>query len=253
LRKNIKYVRDTGRKIINERLKAMKDGDYTPNDILSSILINWKDSEEFDLEAMVDDFVTFFIAGQETTANTLAFCFIVLGKRKDIFLKAREEIDAVIGERTEITYQDAMNLKYCAAIFKESLRLYPPVGGLNRINTEEMDINGMKIPKGSSILLSSYVTGRSEEYFPNSTEFNPERFIKDSPLNNIENYTYFPFSLGPRNCIGQNFAQIEGIIMIAKLIQRFDYSLDPDHEFVVLEEFTLKPKGGTRVCLSLRR
>ena len=113
-----------------------------------------EDSEDFDLEAMIDDFITFFIAGQETTANTLAFCFNVLGKRNDIFMKAREEIDAILGDRTEISYQDAMDLKYCTAIFKESLRLYPPVGGLNRINTEDININGIRIPKDSIIMVS---------------------------------------------------------------------------------------------------
>jgi len=102
---------------------------------------------------MVDDFVTFFIAGQETTANTLAFCFFELGKRKDLFMKAREEIDSILGERTEISYQDAMDLKYCNAIFKESLRLYPPVPNLNRINTQDMNINGLNIPKGSFLLV----------------------------------------------------------------------------------------------------
>ena len=122
--------------------------------ILKKYILQIKeDSEDFDLEAMIDDFITFFIAGQETTANTLAFCFNVLGKRNDLFMKAREEIDAILGERTEISYQDAMDLKYCTAIFKETLRLYPPVGSLNRINTEDMNVNGINIPKGSSLLV----------------------------------------------------------------------------------------------------
>ena len=95
---------------------------------------------------MIDDFVTFFIAGQETTANTLAFCFLEMGKNKNIFLKAREEIDRILGERTEITYQDTVDLKYCSSIFKEALRLYPAVPILDRHVTDEITINGYKIP-----------------------------------------------------------------------------------------------------------
>jgi cholesterol 24(S)-hydroxylase len=99
-----------------------------------------------DLEAMIDDFVTFFIAGQETTANTLAFCFLEIGKKKEIFVRAREEVDRILGERTEITYQDTVDLKYCSCIFKEALRLYPAVPILDRHATDEIIINGYKIP-----------------------------------------------------------------------------------------------------------
>lgn len=95
---------------------------------------------------MADDFVTFFVAGQETTANTLAFCFLELCKNPEIVEKAREEIDRVLGERSEVTYQDVNDLKYCSAIFKEALRLFPPVTILQRITNEEIEINGYKIP-----------------------------------------------------------------------------------------------------------
>jgi cholesterol 24(S)-hydroxylase len=104
-----------------------------------------------DLESLIDDFVTFFVAGQETTANTLAFCFLELGKNKDVLLRAREEIEKVLGQKTEISYQDAVDLKYCSCIFKEALRLYPPASGLTRNNLDEMVIEGYKIPKNTII------------------------------------------------------------------------------------------------------
>jgi cholesterol 24(S)-hydroxylase len=113
------------------------------------IFVNQED-EDMDLEAMIDDFITFFIAGQETTANTLAFCFLELGKNKNIFLKAREEIDRVLGERTFITYQDTVDLKYCSSIFKESLRLFPAVPIVDRHSLEEMNINGINIPANTT-------------------------------------------------------------------------------------------------------
>lgn len=111
----------------------------------------FKEDSELDLELMTDDFATFFVAGQETTANTLAFSFLEIGKNPEIVKKAREEIDRVLGERTEVTFQDVAELKYCSAIFKEALRLFPPAPQVNRRVPEEIDINGIKIPKDSPL------------------------------------------------------------------------------------------------------
>ena len=104
-----------------------------------------------DMEKMTDDFVTFFVAGQETTANTLSFCFLELGKNPEIVRKAREEIDRVLGERTEVTFQDINDLKYCSAIFKEALRLYPPAPQLFRYTPEEVTIQEIKVPKSTPL------------------------------------------------------------------------------------------------------
>jgi cholesterol 24(S)-hydroxylase len=100
---------------------------------------------------MTDDFVTFFVAGQETTANTLSFSFQELARKPEIVKKAREEIDRVLGERTEVTFQDVNELKYCSAIFKETLRLYPPATHVLQITPEDIDVNGTKVPKDTHI------------------------------------------------------------------------------------------------------
>lgn len=98
---------------------------------------------------MTDDFITFFVAGQETTANALSFCFLEMGKNPEIVKKAREEIDRVLGQRTEVTYQDVNELKYCSGIFKEALRLYPPAVNISRCSSEKIEINGYEIPKNT--------------------------------------------------------------------------------------------------------
>jgi cytochrome P450 len=105
------------------------------------------------LESLTDDFITFLFAGQETIANTLTTLFLEIGKNKSIFMKAREEIDRVLGERNEITYQDAVDLKYCNCIFKETLRLFPPVTMISREPTEDFFINEYKIPKGTFLVV----------------------------------------------------------------------------------------------------
>lgn len=102
---------------------------------------------------MTDDFITFFVAGQETTANTLAFCFLELGRNPEIMKKAQEEIDRVLGKRTEVSYQDVTDLKYCSAIFKEALRLYPPAPSIGRKIKDKMSICGYELPKDSDIFV----------------------------------------------------------------------------------------------------
>lgn len=102
---------------------------------------------------MTDDFLTFFVAGQETTANALAFCFLEMGKNPEIAKKAREEVDRVLGERTEVTYQDVTELKYCSAIFKEALRLYPPAPTITRQVVEKFTIKNYDIPSDTQLFV----------------------------------------------------------------------------------------------------
>lgn len=127
---------------------------------------------DLDIETMTDDFVTFFIAGQETTANTLSICFLEMGKNPEIVRKAREEIDRVLGERTEVNYQDVNELKYCTAIFKEALRLYPPAPQVFRKTPEIIKINGFEIPENTPLWVNSYFLW----------------FLCRDPLNNIHSF-----------------------------------------------------------------
>jgi len=249
-RQFIKVVRKTGLGIIEKRLEDIKNGESYQDDILSGILNSWKDGE-MDLDVMVDDFVTFFFAGQETTANALAFTFTQLGRNKEIFAKCREEVDRVVGQQSIISYSMINELKYCTWLFKEAMRMFPPVPQLRRTNLNELSIDGVTIPANSNLILSQYCFGRNEEFFPNPTKFEPERFDKEKN-GPIENYTYFPFGLGPRNCIGQNFAQIEAVVMIAKMVQHVDIELDPEQELELLLEFTLRPNNGVIAQIKMR-
>ncbi len=121
--------------------------------------------------------------------------------------RLRDEIDRVIGARTEITHDDLCQLHYTGCFYKETLRLYPPIPEIARFTRKSFKINDIEIPKNSWIQVSTYVSGRN--YFDKPQEFRPERFSSsDEEKEDIANYTYFPFSLGPRNCLGQNFAQV---------------------------------------------
>ncbi|KAK3751999.1 hypothetical protein QZH41_010967, partial [Actinostola sp. cb2023] len=145
------FIREYGRKTITERIAAIKDGKDTPNDILQHIILMTANNPSITLEELVDEFVTFFIAGQETTSNLLAFTLYETEKNADIKRKLVQEVDTVFEEKRYVGYEDLGKLEYLGQILKESLRLHPPVTGLSRYNYNEIELGGYKIPAGTEI------------------------------------------------------------------------------------------------------
>uniref|UniRef100_A0A3P9BJH3 Cytochrome P450, family 46, subfamily A, polypeptide 1, tandem duplicate 4 n=1 Tax=Maylandia zebra TaxID=106582 RepID=A0A3P9BJH3_9CICH len=206
VREACRLLRTTGAKWISERKTTMQNGDEVPKDILTQIIKTAKENmTEEDEEFMLDNFVTFFIAGQETTANQLGFCIMALGRHPEILEKAKKEVDDVIGMKRDISYDDLGELVYLSQVLKETLRIYPPAPGTSRDVAEDMVIDDIHIPGGFSVVFNSYVSGRLERFFKDPLRFDPERFHPDAPK---PYYCYYPFALGPRSCLGQNFAQL---------------------------------------------
>ncbi|KAF1376366.1 hypothetical protein PFLUV_G00210780 [Perca fluviatilis] len=247
VREACRLLRTTGAKWINDRKTAMQNGDDVPKDILTQIIKTAGKEESItkeDEESMLDNFVTFFIAGQETTANQLAFCIMELGRHRDILEKVKKEVDDVVGMKQEISYDDLGQLVYLSQVLKETLRMYSTAPGTSREILEDIVIDGIHIPGGVSCHFSSYATGRMEKFFKDPLTFDPDRFHPDAPK---PYYCYFPFALGPRSCLGQNFAQMEAKVVMAKLLQRFDFTLVPGQTFDIMDTGTLRPKSGV-VC-----
>uniref|UniRef100_A0AAV2K7Y1 Cholesterol 24-hydroxylase n=1 Tax=Knipowitschia caucasica TaxID=637954 RepID=A0AAV2K7Y1_KNICA len=247
VREACKLLRITGAEWIKNRQQAMQDGENVPKDILTQIIKSAGQEDSMtkeDEEIMLDNFVTFFIAGQETTANQLAFCIMELGRHPDILEKLKKEVDDVIGSKRDISYDDLGNLTYLSQVLKETLRLYATAPGTNRDVPMDIEINGIHIPAGVTAGFSSFVTSRMERFFKDPLKFDPDRFHPDAPK---PYYCYFPFSLGPRSCLGLNFAQMEAKVVLAKLLQRFDFSLVPGQSFDIQDMGTLRPKSGV-VC-----
>ncbi|XP_076872865.1 cholesterol 24-hydroxylase-like [Brachyhypopomus gauderio] len=240
----VKLLRTTGAKWINQRRKAVENGEDVPKDILSQILKTaeeLKDDGEEDYELMLDNFVTFFCGGRRTTTNQLSFAIMELGRHPEILKRAKEEVGDVLGTRHDIHYDDLGKLTYLTQVLKETLRMYPTAPGTSRWLHEDMVISGFKIPAGCSIHFSSYITSRMEKFFKNPLKFDPERF---HPNASKPYFCYFPFALGPRSCLGQTFSQMEAKVVLAKFLQRFDFSLVPGQSFDIKDSGTLRPKSG---------
>uniref|UniRef100_A0A3Q2X4R2 Cholesterol 24-hydroxylase-like n=1 Tax=Haplochromis burtoni TaxID=8153 RepID=A0A3Q2X4R2_HAPBU len=227
VREACRLLRTTGAKWISERKTAMQNGDEVPKDILTQIIKTASQEEnmtEEDEEFMLDNFVTFFIAGQETTANQLGFCIMALGRHPEILEKAKKEVDDVIGMKRDISYDDLGELVYLSQVLKETLRIYPTAPGTSRDVAEDMVIDGIHIPGGFSVVFSSYVSGRLDKFFEDPLKFDPDRFHPD----------------------------MEAKVVMAKLLQRFDFTLVPGQTFDILDAGTLRPKSGVLCTLSHR-
>uniref|UniRef100_A0A672ZY12 Cytochrome P450, family 46, subfamily A, polypeptide 1, tandem duplicate 4 n=1 Tax=Sphaeramia orbicularis TaxID=375764 RepID=A0A672ZY12_9TELE len=246
VREACRLLRATGAQWIHDRKTAIKNGVDVPKDVLIQILKTAGQDEEL----MVDNFVTFFIAGHETAANQLAFCVMELGRHPEIMEKVKKEVDDVIGMKMDIRYEDLGQLTYLSQVLKETLRLYSTVPGTSRDILEDMVIDGIHIPGGCVALFSSYVTGRMEKFFKDPLTFDPDRFHPDAPK---PYYCYYPFALGSRACLGKNFAQMETKVVMAKLLQRFNFTFIPRQTFDLLDTETLRPKSGVLCSIRHRK
>ncbi|XP_069807338.1 cholesterol 24-hydroxylase-like [Dendropsophus ebraccatus] len=237
-------LRNTGRECIEQRKRAKRNGEELPVDILTKILEGAEHSDGLDDEIMLDNFVTFFVAGQETTANQISFTVMELTRQPEITQRLRAEIDEVIGLKRDLSYDDITNLTYMTQVLKESLRLYPPAPGTSRYIKEDTVIDGIRIPGGVPVMLNTYVMGRMEKFFPDPLKFDPERFNPSAPK---PYYCYFPFVLGPRSCLGQGFSQLEARVVLSKLLQRYEFELVPGQSYEIMDTGTMRPRDGV-VC-----
>ncbi|KAG9481139.1 hypothetical protein GDO78_010407 [Eleutherodactylus coqui] len=181
VQESVRLLRKTGRICIERRKKAIEDGEEIPMDILTQILKGEALEGDCDIEDLLDNFVTFFIAGHETTANQLSFTVMELSRNPEILEKVQAEVDEVIGAKRDIEYDDLGKLQYLSQVLKEALRLYPTAPGTSRAAEEEVIIEGVRIPPKTTLMFNSYVMGRMQQFFPNPFVFNPDRFHPDAP------------------------------------------------------------------------
>ena len=212
---------------------------------LLSMLMEAKDEETgegMDDRQLRDETMTMFTAGNETTANALAWTFYLLAQNPAAEARLREELAAVLGDRTP-GVEDLPKLPYLSCVIKESLRLYPPAWVISRMSEGRDAAGGFEIPANCLVIVSPYLTHRHSAFWPEPERFKPERFLEPGAAE-LPRFAYFPFGGGPRQCIGNGFALMEAQIVLATLLPRFRLKLDPDHGVEPEPLITLRPKGG---------
>jgi cytochrome P450 len=241
-------------RLIEERRASGQDR----GDLLSMLLL--AQDEEGDSDGMTgegmtneqlrDEAMTIFLAGHETTANALTWTWYLLSQNPEAEGKLHHELDEVLASRSP-EFADVPRLRYTEMVLAESMRLYPPAWAIGRMALVDGEIGGYFVPKGSLVLMSQYVMHRDERYFPDPQRFDPERWTEEAKSTRPQ-FSYFPFGGGPRRCIGESFAWMEGILLVATLAQQWQMRLEPDQVVALRPVITLRPKHGMRMKLVRR-
>ena len=198
-----------------------------------------------------DQLVTFFMAGHETTSHALTWTFYLLSQHPQVVARLQAEIARVLGARPP-RFEDFDALSYTEQVFKESMRLFPPVYAVARKAITDTRIGGYQVPAGSEIGLWIYMPHRDPRWFDRPDAFEPERFADADSLQRMK-HAYLPFGIGARTCIGKSFATLEGVLLLATVAQRFSLALAPGHRFGLKPRVTLIPKYGMKMLAHARR
>jgi cytochrome P450 len=197
-------------------------------------------------EQLRDELVTILLAGHETTANALAWTWYLLARHPGVEARLHAEVDAQLGTRRP-TGDDLSALQYTRMVFAEAMRLYPPAWLLGRVAVEDHQVRGYVVPAGSIVVLSPWAVHRDDAYFPHPERFDPDRWIPERQAARPR-FSYFPFGGGSRGCMGETFAWMEGVLLIATLAQRWRFRLADESSVPELHPaITLKPRGGIHV------
>jgi cytochrome P450 len=206
--------------------------------------------ESMSNQQLRDEVLTIFAAGHETTANTLSWAWYMLAQHPEIMARLQAELDSVLQGRTP-TIADLPNLPYTQQVFNEVLRLYPAAPSIPRLVTHATTLRGYTLPAKSLILLSIYNIHRHPEFWSDPNTFNPERWAGDSHKRQ-HRLTFMPFSAGPRICIGNNLALMEGQLLLAMVAQYADLRLVPGQQVRPEVAVTMRPKDGLMMTIHPR-
>jgi cytochrome P450 len=235
-------------RIIAERQRTQEDrGD------LLSMLVHAQDADDgsrMTAQQVRDEVMTIFMAGHETTAVALSWTWYLLAQHPDVDARLAAELWQSLAGRPPAV-ADLPRLKYVEMIVTEAMRLYPPAYGLGRQAVRATELAGRAIARDDIVIVPTWVVHRDRRWFEEPETFRPERWEGDL-AQRLPRYAYFPFGGGPRQCIGNGFAMMEAILLVATIAQRFQLSLVPGQRVKPAAYVTVRPEPGIRVRLGRR-
>ncbi len=226
--------------LIEERRRTGERG----NDLLSMLLdARDEDGNELSDVELRDQVFTNLFAAHETTAQALAWALYLIDRHPDVRERVVGESASVLGGRRPVA-DDVKALTYTGAVFDETMRLYPPVWAMPRFAREDDQLGGYRVVAGSAVVISPYLTHRHPEFWSGDVEaFDPSRF-EPGAMRVRHRYAYFPFGGGPRRCLGEAMARMEGQFVLAMIAQRYALELQRGFEVVREPVLTLRPRDG---------
>lgn len=197
-----------------------------------------------------EEMMTLYLAGHETTALTLSWSWYLISRHPAVEAKLVEEWGRVLTGRTP-TADDLPHLPYTDAVLTEAMRVYPPVYLIGREATTDLELGGYRVKKGYTVFMSQWSSHRDPRHFDQPEAFVPERWL-DGLAKRLPKYAYFPFGGGPRVCIGNTFALMEAVVILAAVGQKFRFTYDADDHPGLNPQITLLPENGIPATLKRR-
>ena len=249
VRRSVKRLHAVLDRIIRDCRERLSDGEAS----MMRMLLEARDAETgepLDDVALRNEAAVIFMAGHETTANSLAWTWYLLSQAPEIEDRLHAELAQVLGGRLP-TLEDVPKLLFTRAVFEETLRLYPPVPLLARQALRDETIRGRRVPAGSLVIVVPWLLHRHRRYWGKPDHFIPERFLPENAQYRVR-HAYLPFSVGPRICAGVAFGQTEAILCLATLAQRFRLRLAPGAIVEPVCRLTLRPGDDLRMLIEKR-
>jgi cytochrome P450 len=239
-------------RIVYDIIAARRASGEDRGDLLSILLAarDADDGSRMTDQQVRDETMTLFLAGHETTAVALSWTWYLLAQNRAVEERLVGELAHVLGGRLP-TVADLPRLRYTEMVVSESMRLYPPAFMLTRRVVESFDIDGHRIAPETVLIMSQWIVQRDRRWFDAPEAFQPERWENDL-AKRLPRYAYFPFGGGPRLCIGNTFAQMEAILLLATIAQRFRFTLAPRAAVTPMLSVTLRPAHGIPMIVSAR-
>lgn len=223
-----------------------------PRTDLLSLMLHARDEDGSQMtdEQLLDEVRTFLLAGHETTAITLSWTLFLLANHPHEQARLHAELDTVLaGQLPEVA--DLARLPVAGRIVQEAMRLYPPAFMIGRENVAEFELGGYTIPAGTTIFMSQWVMHRDGRFYDRPEQFEPERWAAPS-IQSLPKMAYFPFGAGPRVCIGNSFAMMESVLLLATIARQWSLAPVADHPIRLAPVLTLRPRYGIKVVLHRR-
>jgi cytochrome P450 len=233
-------------------LVARRRREPPKNDVLGLLLAAQDEESQSGMsdEQLKDEAVTLLTAGHETAGAALSWTWYLLAKHPEVQQSLHEEVSGRLGGRLPAV-DDLPRMPLVTAVFEEAMRLYPPAWGMPRESLAADDICGYPLPAKATLILSQLLAHRHPEFWHEPDRFDPSRFTEGASAERPK-FAFFPFGGGPRICIGNHMAMVEGPLALAALAQRFHFTLVPDHPVVPDPTFTLRPKYGVKLVVRKR-
>ena len=251
--KAAKEIRGLLQAMIKPRYEAHLKGEAEEQEDILAAFMQAKDpktGEPFNEEELVNQVAMLFLAGHETSASALTWASYLLAKSPEIQQRAYEQVVEVVGDRLP-EQADMKSFSQVWNIFRETLRLFPPVGFFARENVQSCPIRGKQLKARSTVVVAPWLLQRHRKWWQNPDAFDPDRFDREEDKDAIK-HAYMPFSMGPRVCLGAAFALQEAVLILACLLQRYEILPVEGHVPQPVGRLTIRSENGVRIQLRQR-